>query len=126
MTDIIVTLSILTHRKIKVKKKFLWFNITTKIDEKYLYWIEYRIDENRYYYGEIKPEFNSITGLSEIKENYIHTKNAFEKSIEIIEDIYNRVSFLHKDWTCKIDNRVGDLEKFQYVKIDKIREAKHS
>ena len=56
----------------------------------YIYWIEYRIDEGRYWYGEIKPVYSYIDGCYLMEMSQHHTKNDAKDSISIVENIRRR------------------------------------
>ena len=63
--------------------------IVKKIRVYYEYWVEYRIDENRYWYGEKKPILNE-NGLYEILIHQHHTKQEHNGAISIVKDIEER------------------------------------
>lgn len=115
----LIEITLDTLEKIPVKKKFLWFHITKKVNETYKYWIEFRVDEKRYWYGELKPVFNHETNAYEYKQNFIMTKNGLKKSISLIEGIEKRILDLYPN--AHIDKFVnkkvyqGVLEKYDKV-----------
>lgn len=71
---------------------------------KSIYWIEYRIDENRYWYGEYKPVFLYTDDNGEkvyrYERNLHHTKNGLTNSLEILLGIRNRYNSI---WGEKLD-----------------------
>jgi len=89
----------LTHENIRKN----WFGKTivetfTKTENAtYEYWIEFHIDQGRFYYGERKPVELS-NGTYEYQINTSHTKRGLDKSLEIITEIKNRTESLFPEW----------------------------
>ena len=119
MNKILYLIEIDTCRKIKVRKRFLFFHINKKIKEIYKYWIEFRIDEKRFWYGETKPIWNTDLDCFELKTNYVMTKNGCERSLNIIEGIVKRTVDLCPDY--KIFKNLNE-EWGKYRAYDKIEE----
>lgn len=101
-------IKISTGKTIKVLKRTRLLNIPyqKKILEEYTYWIEFRIDEGRFWYGEIKPVFNLERNAYEIQNNYLMTKNGLQRSLKILDDIKERFEILSDD----IDTDIIDIE----------------
>ena len=73
----------------------LGFNISymkrkKNVQKYYRYSIEYRVDENRFWYVEEKVIYNEKTMRYEVACNSHHTKNGYKDSIKIIESIFTR------------------------------------
>lgn len=101
-----------SHRKIKVAKKFLWFYIQVNVPEVYEYWIEFRVDEKRFWYGERKPVWDSELDCNVIKTNYVMTKNGCERSLSIIDGIITRTKDLLPNFEIH-ETLVADCEKYK-------------
>jgi len=90
----------------------------------FLYWIEYRLDEGRFYYGEYKL-YEVEFGIFEWRFNYIHTKNGLDRSIKILDDIIERMKkYQNRNASDnKISftvNQIGDIGFFrQFDKKEK-------
>lgn len=105
--------------KIKIRKKFLFFHIKVKRKEVYKYWIEFRVDEKRFWYGEKKPVYNADYDCYEIKSNTVLTKNGCEKSIKILDGICDRVSSVFSYGTYSIEKNLDSNWK-NFIAYDKI------
>jgi len=102
----------------KTTKK-VFFGLLTKETEtitfekkKYEYWIEFHIDQGRFYYGETKP-VEVRNGVYEYTTNTIHTKRGLDKSLSIINEIRNRTDIIHPDY---------DIKLYQYPNITMFRQ----
>jgi len=104
--------------RIKVRKKFLWFYIFKMVEQKYEYWIEFRVDEKRFWYGERKPIWNSELDCYEIKTNYVMTKNGCERSLEIIDGIKLRTADLCPAFNLELNFKHPEYMKFK--RYDKV------
>lgn len=83
----------------------------------FLYWIEFRLDEGRFYYGEYKL-YEIEYGIFEWRFNYIHTKNGTDRSIKILDDIIDRIRKYQKRNTDDNQitfsmNQIADLNFFR-------------
>jgi len=93
--------------KIKIKEKI------TKEPVVYEYWIEFRVDQGRFYYGERKPIENpNIPNLYTYQTNTIHTKRGLDKSLEIITEIMNRTETLFPNYEIELF-QVKDSPKYR-------------
>lgn len=134
MTYLLYKLTIYTNETINIKnpeykEKQKWYEKkipeTIVVDEKYLYFIEYRIDEDRYYYAHIKPVMDNLTGICTFEEKYIMTKNDHEGSIGIIKGINDRTKILHPDWKIKEENFIEyGIDKYRFQQIDTLHSFK--
>jgi len=69
----------------------------------YEYWIEFHIDQGRFYYGERKPvELPNRQGVYTYQTSTSHTKRGLDKSLEIITEIKNRTEMLFPEWDIKL------------------------
>lgn len=79
-------------------KDFYFFKYTKKIYPIYNYWIEYRFDEDRFYYCEEKPiRISEKDNLFKMQYNSIHTKNGLIGSLSIAEKIKERIVNIYND-----------------------------
>jgi len=75
----------------------------TKEKAVYSYWIEFHIDQGRFYYGETKPVL-----VPNRKDVYVyqtstsHTKRGLDKSLEIITEIKQRTELIHPNWEIEL------------------------
>ena len=112
MNVLLRKITITSNEKIKVlyqniKKNWLG---RTKVEEiikhenaKYEYWIEFHIDQGRFYYGEKKPiEITDRQGIYNYQINTSHTKRGLDKSLEIIKEIMNRTETLFPEWNIDL------------------------
>jgi len=77
-------------------------NITTE-QEHYEYWIEFHIDQGRFYYGEKKPiEIEGRNGIYKYQITTSHTKRGLDKSLEIISEIMERTKLIHPKWEIEL------------------------
>jgi len=83
-----------TYHPVRRIKKFffgLFSREVIKMEKlNFTYWVEYRIDEGRYWYCEDKPVLDSINNVYEYESNRHHTKNGEKESIKILKDIVSR------------------------------------
>jgi len=108
MNVLLRKITIKSDKKIKVlyedikKNIFGKDKIITSVKEEdavYEYWIEFHIDQGRFYYGEKKPvELSNKEGMYMYQNNTSHTKRGLDKSLEIITEIKNRTETLFPDW----------------------------
>jgi len=130
MNTIVAYLDIETDDKIvlnnndKYSKKKI-FKKDNIINAFYKYWIEYRIDEGRYYYGEFKPiedisinNDGNISSTYHYELNYIHTKNGILNSIKILRDMKERVEMLKKNYKVNY-GEIDDISIQFYKNFDK-------
>lgn len=69
----------------------------------YEYWIQFNIDQGRFYYGERKPvEVENREGIYVYQSTTSHTKRGLDKSLEIITEIKNRTNIIHPEWEIKL------------------------
>ena len=94
---------------VNIKKCWWWFNkprVIRTLETEYAtyeYWIEFHIDQGRFYYGERKPvESNTEVGIYTYQTNTSHTKRGLDKSLEIITEINNRTEILFPEWNIAL------------------------
>lgn len=111
------------EKVLKFNKKPLFGGLINLYDneyETYRYWIEFRVDECRFWYGETKPvkvDENSY----EFKTSYLMTKNGCEKSVDIILGIENRIkevfNVMTKRELCKYNIESHYLTNWRDFKV---------
>lgn len=94
--------------------------ITTE-PKKYEYWIEFHIDQGRFYYGERKPvEIENRKGVYKYITTTSHTKRGLDKSLEIISEIRNRTNIVHPEWEIKL-YQINNIPLFRQFDKDSSR-----
>jgi len=85
----------------------------SKEEKIYEYWIEFHVDQGRFYYGEKKPvEVPNRKGVYTYQTSTSHTKRGLDKSLEIITEIKNRSEILFPDWDIEL-YQVHDITKYR-------------
>lgn len=109
------------EKQIRIRKP--WFSKFYKNSKskylEYKYWIEFRIDEGRFFYGETKPVLvNPNKNIYEYQTNYIHTKQGLDGSLSILTEISNRFSEINEN---EITNSKWKKELWQISNIKDYR-----
>lgn len=106
-----------TFEKTYFGKEKLVSNIT-KEQKTFEYWIEFHVDQERFYYGERKPvECPNRPGVYTYQTNTSHTKRGLDKSLEIISGIAKRAKIVYPKWDVKW-SQIDDLKLYRQFDKD--------
>ena len=72
------------------EKQFLFFDKVVMKRAEYIYWLEYRIDQNRFWYGELKPVIQDDGTYAMKLHQHITKRPKMKDSIAIIKKIAER------------------------------------
>jgi hypothetical protein len=97
---------------VKVSIFFGLIKFIRKVKVSYEYWVEYRIDENRYWYGEIKPVLDE-NGFYKILIHQHHSKQEHVGAITIIKDIATRAKMNGYNVKVLVDNSDYNTDKIE-------------
>jgi hypothetical protein len=131
MNVVLREITIVTDEEIQILRKDLKKRIfggqkivetISKEKKTYRYWIEFHIDQERFYYGETKPvEVENRKYVYEYQTATIHTKRGLDGSLSIISGIVNRTNKIYPNWKIYLD-QIKDLPFYRQFDKDEKRD----